>query len=108
MPWMPYSARSARERAAEELRKNPLRSDREIARAAGVHKQTVRETRHTLEAMFLIGRVPLGQRGKTRASPTREAIIAHPGWTARQLADEAGVSMRAVYGMRSWDRTLGN
>jgi Transcription factor WhiB len=108
VPWQPWTPRPARERAAEELRRNPLRGDREIAAAAGVSRETVAKARHALESMFLIGKVPLSRRGKTRWSPVREAIIAHPDWTARQLAAEAHVSRDSVHKMRSRDRALGN
>ncbi len=108
MPRHPWSPRPALEKAAAELRANPLRSDREIARAAGVHRGTVSLARHKLEAMFLIGVVPISQRGRTGPSPVRDAIIARPGATARQIADEAHVAYKSAWLMLRKDRAAGN
>src|SRR5579864_9206661 len=99
---MPYSQRAARQRAADELRKDPARSDQLIAQAAGVGTTTVSSTRAILERRWLIGRVPVAQRQRQpyprQPSRTRDAIAQlGPHATPHRVAARAGVSLQAAY-----------
>jgi WhiB family redox-sensing transcriptional regulator len=112
MPWMPYSERQARDRAADELRKNPVRSDAVIAAAAGVGSSTVALARHALEQMYQIGRVPLSER-EARPRPgqpsrARDLIQAHPGWSLQRVAAAAGVSVQSAWKMSRKTPQLGD
>lgn len=97
-------ARPAAQRAAAELRKDPVRSDYVIAQAAGCSADTVGHTRRILENLYQIGRVPVSERQRRpmplQPSRTRAAIAAlPPDATYRQIARAAGVSVQAAHRM---------
>jgi hypothetical protein len=112
VPYRPWTPRPAQQRAADELRANPARSDEIIAEAAGVSHSTAARVRAALEQRWLIGRVPVSQRERRplpqQPSRTREILQAHPDWSPARVARAAGVSVQAVYVMIRRTKGMGD
>ncbi len=112
-PWSPWKPHQARQRAAAELRKDPIRSDYVIAQAAQVSPDTVATTRRILVSMYQIGDVPVSQRERRPmplvSSRTRDAITRlPPDATYRQVARAAGVSPQAAFRMLKTTPRMGD
>jgi hypothetical protein len=91
----------ARQRAAAELRKDPVRSNYVIAQIAGCSADVVAKARAILVSMYQIGDVPVSLRERRpmplQPSRTRAAITAlPPDATASKVARVAGVSIQAA------------
>jgi Transcription factor WhiB len=105
VPWNALTPRLASLAAGRELRYNPRRSNKMIARQAGVGHETVRKARAKLEQAGHISVIPVSQRQcqpyPRQPSRARDAIAAG-AITPRQIADAAGVSPQAAW--KAWKK----